>query len=112
MIILMSVFVSAAGSSNNVGIYITYALAPIISCLYFDPKFTVKITAFSYLSMAASLYVSTVDRYEVVYGHLTRRHIFIAYLIGYTIEYIIVGSVLYYLVKRARRMMEQRRYCL
>lgn len=108
MLILMAVFVSAAGSSNNVGIYITYALAPIISCLYFDPKFTVKITVFSYLSMAVSLYVSTVDRYEVVYEHMTRRHIFIAYLIGYTIEYIIVGSVLYYLVKRARRMMEQR----
>ncbi len=108
MLILMAVFVSAAGSSNNVGIYITYALAPIISCLYFDPKFTVKMTVFSYLSMAVSLYVSTVDRYEVVYEHMTRRHIFIAYLIGYTIEYIIVGSVLYYLVKRARRMMEQR----
>lgn len=108
MLILLAVFMGAAGSSNNVGVYITYALAPIISCLYFDPKFTVKITAFSYLVMAVSLYISAADRYEVIYEHMTRMHIFIAYLVGFTIEYAIVGTVLYYLVKRARGMMERR----
>lgn len=108
MLILASIFIGLIGTSNHVGVYITYALMPIFSCLYFEPGFTVKISTLSYIVMLGSIYVSSADRYEVVYLGQSRMQIFIAYALGFTIEYVIVSMILYYLVKRAKLMMEER----
>ena len=40
MLIMLSLFIGVLGTSNHIGIYMTYALAPLFSCLYFNPKFT------------------------------------------------------------------------
>lgn len=108
MLIALSVFIGVLGTNNHIGIYITYALVPIFSCLYFDPKFTRGICIFSYFVMAAALYVNSADKYEVLYEGRSRIQIYTAYLIGFTFEYVIVGMILYYLVKRARKLMEER----
>lgn len=108
MLLLLAAFIGVLGTSNHIGIYITYALVPIFSCLYFDPKFITKISLFSYIVMAISVYVSTADKYEVIYLGDSRIQIFIAYLLGFTIEYVVVYMVLYFLVNRAKRMMEER----
>lgn len=37
MMIILSVFIGVLGTNNHIGIYMTYALVPIFSCLYFEP---------------------------------------------------------------------------
>lgn len=108
MLIALSVFIGVLGTNIHIGIYITYALVPIFSCLYFDPKFTAEMGAFSYLVMAASLYINSASKYEVVYLGRSRIQIYIAYLLGFTIEFLVVNLILGSFVKRARQMMEER----
>ncbi len=108
MLIILSLFIGILGTSNHIGIYISYALVPIFSCLYFEPALILKSSLFSYIVMVLSVYVNSANKYEVLYQHRSRVQIFIAYVLGFTIEYVIVNIILYFLVKRARKMMEER----
>lgn len=108
MMLTVSVFVAILGMNNHIGINITYALAPIFSCLYFEPRFTVKISIFSYVMMLISVYMCSENYYEVVYQGRPRTEMFIAYALGYTIEYFVITAALIYLVRRSKKMMEER----
>lgn len=108
MLIALSLFIGVLGTNNHIGIYITYALAPIFSCLYFDPKFTVKVSVLSYVMMAVSLFFRSASFYEVIYQGRPRIQMYIAYLLGFSIEFFVVTLVLGFLVKRAKKMMEER----
>lgn len=108
MLILVSIFIGILGTNNHIGVYITYILVPVFSCLYFEPHLVIKMGIFSYIVMAASLYVNSAQTYEVLYMGFPRMQMFIALLLGFTIEFVIVLVVLYFLVKRAKLMMEQR----
>lgn len=106
--IFAAIFIGILGTNVGIGIYITYILVPVFSCLYFDPKFTKKISAFSYIIMIISLYIESWNLYDVVYLHRSRIRMFAAYALGFTFEYIVVVIVLYFIVKRAKMMMEER----
>ena len=108
MLMSAAIFIGILGTNIGIGIYITYILVPVFSCLYFDPEFTKKISIFSYIIMIISLYVESWDLYDVVYFHRSRMRMFVAYALGFTFEYMIVVIVLYFIVKRAKMMMEQR----
>ncbi|MFR0801934.1 MAG: response regulator [Suilimivivens sp.] len=105
---MLAVFIGVLGTNNHIGIYITYILVPLFSCLYFEPQLVIKTSIMSYAVMAVALYINSADKYEVIYLGRPHLTIYIAYLIGFTIEYMVVNSVLYLLVKRARQMMEER----
>lgn len=104
---MAAVFIGILGINDHIGIYISYVLVPLLSCLYFEPDFVLRTGIFSYAIMAGSLYCGSFYKYEVLYLGMSRMHIFIAYLLGFTIEYLIAGAVFYDLVKRARNMMEK-----
>ena len=108
MIILAAIFIGVLGTNNHIGVYITYALVPVYSCLYFEPEFTIKSSVFAYICMVVSVYINSAAKYEVVYQNRPRLQIAIAYILGFTIEYILVCVTLYFVVKRAKRMMEER----
>lgn len=108
MMIILSIFIGILGTNNHIGIFMTYALAPIFSCLYFDPVFTGQISCLSYIVMAVAVYVNSATKYEVAYMGRSRMTIFTAYLLGFTIEYIIINLILYFLVKQAKKLMEER----
>ena len=108
MIILAAIFIGVLGTNNHIGVYITYALVPVYSCLYFEPAFTVKSSILAYISMVISVYINSASKYEVVYQGRPRIQIAIAYILGFTIEYVIVCVILYFVVRRAKQMMEDR----
>lgn len=108
MLFLTAVFIGILGTNNHIGIYITYVLVTVFSCLYFEPALVVRSSLFSYLVMLLSLYVNTASKYEVIYEKRDHLTIFIAYALGFTIEFLLVDSVLYFLVKRAKMMMQER----
>lgn len=108
MLMLAAAFIGVLGTNNHIGVYITYALIPIVSCLYFEPVLVVKTGIFSYIVMIVSVYINSAHLYEVVYLGRSRRDMFVAYALGFTIEFFIVSAALYQLVKRAKIMMEER----
>ena len=108
MLFMTAVFIGILGTNNHIGVYITYVLVPVFSCLYFEPKLVMKAGIFSYLVMVAAVYINSAGTYDVLYLGRPRNQMFLAYILGFTIEYVIVMAVLYDLVKRAKKMMEAR----
>lgn len=108
MLIVLAIFIGGLGTSNHIGIYISYALVPVFSCMYFEPQLVIKTSIFSYLVMAVSVYINSAGKYEVVYQHRPRLQMYFAYMLGFTIEYLVICPVLYTVVRRAKLMMEER----
>ena len=102
MLFMAAVFIGILGTNNHIGVYITYVLVPILGCLYFEPELVIKTGIFSYLV------INSAGTYGVLYLGRSRNQMFVAYTLGFTIEYVIVMAVLYDLVKRAKKMMEER----
>ena len=104
----LAVFIGVLGTTSKIGVYITFILAPLFSCLYFEPKLVLHTSSLSYIIMAIAMYYNTGTRAEVLYAGRDWNFIFVAYLTGFTMEYTITTFLLYQLVKRARMMMDQR----
>ena len=83
MLILVSIFIGILGTSKHIGVYITYILVPVFSCLYFEPHLVIKIGVFSYIIMTISIYINSAQTYEVMYMGMPRMHMFIALLLGF-----------------------------
>lgn len=79
MFISAFVFISVMGANGHIGIYITYALVPIVSCLYFKESIVLSASAISYMVMLVSVYVKVAGLPEVLYGVYTRNHLFLSY---------------------------------
>jgi len=112
MLMALSLFIGLMGSNNGVGIYITYVLVPIASCMYFDRKFMLKIGLISYLTMTLGVYYNSAGKMEVTYWNWSHMLTFRNYMIGFTIEYAVVMVFLYQLVKRAQIYMEMQQESL
>lgn len=106
MTIAISILIGTLGCFNDVGIYITFILAPIASCLYFDPKFTAITTCISYLVMVGAVYINCAGKMEVQYRNWSHMQTFRAYVIGFTLEYIVCTVFLMGLMKRAKEVLE------
>lgn len=107
MLIILSLFIGILGTNNSIGIYITFILVPLVSCMYFQPKFTARVLVFSYIIMVVAVFFNSYGKLEVRFKGWTHMEAFRAYLIGFTIEYVIVGFFLYALVKRAKKFMDE-----
>ena len=108
MLVMVALFIGILGTSDHIGVYITYALVPIYSCMYFEPELIIQSGIFSYIVMAVSVYINSAYKYEVTVLGMPRERIFLAYLLGFTVEYMVVNVILYLVVKRAKFMMEER----
>jgi len=109
MCIVIAVFIGTLGSFNGIGIYITFALVPIASCLYFDKKYTFFCSIFSYFVMTMAVYFNSAGKMEVEYYGWSHMRTFIAYMIGFTLEYIVVCIFLFQILKRADDLMENQK---
>lgn len=108
MLFTVALFIGILATNNKIGVNITFLLAPLFSCLYFDPRLVLHSSAFSYVVMVAALYINSAAKLEVTLQGRDRFAMFIAYTLGYTIEYAVVVALMLFLVRRARQMMEQR----
>lgn len=79
MFISAFVFIGVMGANGHIGIYITYALVLIVSCLYFKESIVLSASAISYMVMLVSVYVKVAGLPEVLYGVYTRNHLFLSY---------------------------------
>lgn len=102
LMISMQALVTMLGTNHSIGIYITFVLVPIASCAYLEPTFNRIVTLVSYIGMAVSLYFNTAQRYEVVSEGMPHLINYRNYLIGFTIEYIIVSLFMDVILRKAQ----------
>lgn len=112
MFFLMAILVGLLGCFNGIGIYITFIAVPVASCLYFDRKFTWICSSFSYVVMCAAVYFNSAGKMEVIYKGWSHGETFEAYIIGFTIEYVVVSLFLNQIMKRAKEIMEEQHQSL
>lgn len=103
--IMMSLTIGLLGTQNGIGIYITYILVPVASCLYFSRKFTAYISTICYFVMSLAVYFNSAGKYEVIYKNWSHKLTFRNYIIGFTIEYVVVMILLLTLVSRAQQFL-------
>lgn len=55
-LVMTTIYICYLGTNRSVGIYISYALVPFLSCLYFNRKATIFSCVFGYVCMLLSLW--------------------------------------------------------
>lgn len=100
--LMLSVMVSILSYQCGAPVWLMYAYAPAISCLYFNTRLTFTVSALEYISMIISLYFSTHHMFEPLYSnrHDTPSNAFLNYAIGLTFEFAIVYITISYFLKR------------
>lgn len=107
MFFWMALLVGLLGCFNGIGIYITFVAVPVASCLYFDHKFTIICATFSYIIMSIAVYINSAGKMEVIYKGWSHNETFIAYMIGFSIEYIVIALFLSQIMNRAISIMKK-----
>lgn len=102
----LEILVAFLGSNGYVNIYISCALIPFISCLYFNKKLSNVVTVFSYICMLISLWFKSQIAYKIVNDSPSPVAYFIAYGIGFSIEYIFVFVIVNAITKRCHDTLE------
>lgn len=104
-LIAIEIVIGIMSTNARVGIYMTYAIAPIVSCVYFDKNLTWRISFFGYFMMIVGL-VFRANGIQM-YGDttLTSLNWFLKHAIGFSIEYIILCSICFSVATRARKIL-------
>lgn len=106
-LLAMEFCVAVMISNAYFGIYITYVLVPVISCLYFDRRLTRNITFICYACMLGALWLRAPGAIQLAFPGYTRMGWFIAFGLGYTLEYVALSAVLISVSKRSRQYMKE-----
>lgn len=102
-VVAVAIVIALMASNAHIGIYMTYLLTIALSCLYFDRKFTVLTSVIGYICLVAAVYFRSGN---ANLGDRTRMGWFIAYTLGYTMEYVAMSAVFIALSGRTRKLLE------
>ena len=103
----LEILVAFLGSNGYVNIYISCALIPVISCLYFNPKLTGVVTVFSYFGLLVSLWFKAQGDCFNELPVVTPFAYWIAYGSGYTVEYFFVFLTSTFITKRCHLLLTE-----
>ena len=93
-------------TKDGILLYISYALMPALSCLYYRRRFTLRITAFCYAIMMGSLFLRAHNEVAGAYDFLTEREWISVFGFSLTWEYILLTSVLIALVGKTESSLD------
>lgn len=105
--VVLSILIGSIGCFRGIGIYILFMLVPLVSCLYFDRRFTMFAVITSYIVMVISVYIKSANMYEVTKLGYNRLELYRAYIIGFSVEYIIASIFLFQIMRRAKEIMDE-----
>ncbi len=103
-VIAVGIVVMIMGGNPGIGIYMTYGLAMLFSCMFFDKKFTLKIAVITYFMLVASLYLRSRTVAQIEYE--TNMEWFITRTMGFTIEHIAMSAVFISIASGSRKLLE------
>ncbi len=99
----LSLGVFSAALIPHVGIWISYILSIIVALFYIDPKLTVITSILNYILMLIAMWfkVGTWVANRDIMGiqGRSRISIYLGYILGLTIEYVVVAPILYFISK-------------
>lgn len=97
VLILTEILVFLISINKGFSPFISYILVPLISCLYFNKKFSLHISIISYITMLLSILIRAINRGSVAEYQGSQIEWGIGYGIGLTIEFGLNMIVLYYI---------------
>ena len=106
-IISVGLIVMLLGGNAAVGIYMTYGLAMLLSCMFFDTKFTKQISVISYFFLLMSLFLRSQNVKQIEYP--TNMEWFLTRSAGFTIEQIVMSVVFVNIAGASRKLLENLR---
>ncbi|SET41043.1 HD domain-containing protein [[Clostridium] polysaccharolyticum] len=104
-LIVTEVIIGILSTQARSGIFMTYIIAPLVSCIYFDKILTRRIAFFGYFMMIAGLAFranAVVDSSLTTFSSLTW---FITYGINFSFEYMILSLICYAIAFRSRNLL-------
>lgn len=93
------------GGNSAIGIYMTYGLAMLLSCMYFDKKFTLRIAVVSYFFLLISLFLRSQNVQQIEYP--TNMEWFLTRSMGFTIEQVVMAAVFVNIAGASRALLEK-----
>lgn len=103
-VISVGLVVMLLGGNSAVGIYMTYGLAMLFSCMFFDKKFTKQISIISYFFLIVSLFLRSQNVRQIEYP--TNMEWFLTRSVGFTIEQIVMSVVFINIASTSRKLLE------
>lgn len=103
----VEVLIAFLGSNARVNTYISCALVPFISCLYFNPRLTFSVNIFSYIGLIVSLWFKSQSAYVLQQPVVSPMYYWIAYGTGFTIEYIFVFIISQFITRRCHDTLKE-----
>lgn len=103
-VLSVGLIIMLLGMNSSVGIYMTYGMAQLFSCMYFDKKFTVKISVITYVLLFISTYFRVID--AVANGNAAPNLTFVPYMLGFTIEHVLMSAVFISVAGASRKILE------
>ncbi len=92
------------GMNSAIGIYITFGMAQLFSCMYFDKKFTIKISIITYVLLFISIYFRVIDAVEN--GNAAPNLAFLPHIMGFTMEHVVMSFVFISVAGASRKILE------
>lgn len=103
-VISVGLVVMLLGGNSAVGIYMTYGLSMLFSCMFFDKKFTKQISVISYFFLIVSLFLRSQNVRQIEYP--TNMEWFLTRSAGFTIEQILMSIVFINIAGTSRKLLE------
>lgn len=103
-VLAVGVIIMLLGGNSAIGIYMTYGLAMLFSCMFFDKKFTLRIAIISYFFLIASLYLRSLNVQQIEYP--TNMEWFFTRSVGFTIEQVVMSVVFISIAGASRVLLE------
>ena len=91
----------------GISIFISYILVPILSCMYYNKRFTRRVIIVCYIMMMVSLYIRSCAVQPYPAGALYGLRWFLAYGSGGTLEYIFCVILTYNVVSTAHASLQK-----
>lgn len=91
----------------GISIFISYILVPILSCMYYNKRFTRRVIIVCYIMMMVSLYIRSCAVQPYPAGALHGLRWFLAYGSGGTLEYIFCVILTYNVVSTAHASLQK-----
>ncbi len=103
-VLSVGVIVMLLGANSAIGIYMTYGIAMLFSCMFFDKKFTKQISVISYFLLVISLYLRSRNVLQIEYP--TNMEWFLTRTAGFTIEQVVMSVVFISVAGSSRKILE------
>lgn len=104
-LIIIEVVIGIMSTNARSGVYMTYCIAPLVSCVYFDKLLTRRIAFFGYFMMIVGLVFRANGVVESGLTTMSPLKWFVTYAVGFSLEYLILSLIYYTIAARSRNLL-------